>query len=287
MQIKDRSHFVFIAISSIPDENSEDKKRFIKDIFHSIYVLQQIGVQGQNITIVSDWESKEWEENGFPPINPISPNNLYATLETINCENLFIISCCHGSICGIGGIDGIRPDDLISSIKSNSTMKNCVVFLGQCYAGVFNYTNVTSEGQNIVYIGATGMRTGISSSTTWNITPTSSLNWIANISVFYMFEWLSKPVDVDNDGHYSVIDLYKYVSYHTNSKTEQIEKEETKRFLQSQIKLELSKLVSGNEDSLLVLLEAAADKAMMKYIVPHQDCWILNAIPASHMYFEF
>lgn len=287
MQIIDKSHFVFIAISSVLNENSDDKERFIKDIFHSIYVLQQIGVQGQNITIVSDWESKEWEANGFSPINPVAPKELYETIKSIKSENLFIISCCHGSIYGIGGIDSIRPDDLISSIKSNSTMKNCVVFLGQCYAGVFNYTNVTSEGQNIVYIGATGMRTGISSSTTWKITPTSALNWIANISVFYMFEWLSKPVDVDNDGHYSVIDLYKYVSYHTNSKTEQIEKEETRRFLQSQIKLELSKLVNGNKDSLLASLEAAADKAMMRYIVPHQDCWILNAIPALNMYFEF
>ena len=287
MRIKDKSHFIFIAISSSSKEDPEDKERFIKDVFHCIYVLQQIGVQGNNITIVSDWESTDWEANGFIPFSPISPCELYSTIQSIENENLFIITSCHGGLEGVGGPYCIRPNELISSIKQNMHIINCLVFFGQCYAGVFNYTNVNDDKKYIVYIGATGMRSGISSITKWDISPRSSFQWIANIVVFYMFEWLARPLDVDSDGHYSIMDLFKYVSYQTNRRTEQIEKEQTHTFLQSQIELGIKKILFKNKESLISLLDAQAYFAKMKYIVPHQDCWILNAIPASKMYFEF
>lgn len=287
MQIKDKSHFVFVAISSSANEDPQDKERFIKDIFHSIYVLQEIGVSGQNITIVSDWPSQDWENNGFRPLVPISPTDACSKIQSIDAENLFVITSCHGGLNGIGGPTCIRPYDLIEAIKTNCKITNCLVFFGQCYAGVFNYTNVSDEDKKIVYIGATGMRTGISSYMKWNIDANNTLEWIANISVFYMFEWLQTPVDVDNDGNYSIMDLYKYVSYKTNNKTEEIEKGETKQFLQTQISFEIQKLLNKNQAPVLAMLDAAANQALMKYIIPHQDCWILNAIPASSMCFKF
>ena len=131
------------------------------------------------------------------------------------------------------------------------------------------------------------MRSGISSNTKWEISPTQSLQWIANISVFYMFEWLENPIDVDNDGNFSIMDLYKYVSYQTNIKTEVIEKEQTNCFIKTQIDLELLKIRTKNKETLLPLLDAHANIAKSRYIIPHQDCWILNAIPASSMHFEF
>lgn len=287
MQVKDKSHFIFIAISSSPSESTDDKERFIKDVFHCAYVLQKIGVKGENISIVSDWDPTEWISNGFYPFNPIPPSDLYGIIQSVAIENLFIITCCHGGLNGIGGPSCIRPNDLITSIKQNGHIQNCLVFFGQCYAGVFNYTNVSDEDKKIVYIGVTGMRSGISSFTKWDISPTKPLQWIANISVFYMFEWFENPVDVDNDGNYSIMDLFKYVSYQTNRKTEDIEKEQTNSFVKTQIDLELLKLEAKEHKTLLSLLDARANIAKMRYIVPHQDCWILNAIPASSMYFEF
>lgn len=287
MQIKDKSHFVFIAISSKPNEDLQDKERFIKDIFHSIYVLQEIGVPGKNITIVSDWDSLDWENNGFKPLVPTLPKDACTKIQSIDAENLFVISSCHGGLFGIGGPVSIRPFDLVEAIKTNDKIENCLVFFGQCYAGVFNYTNVSDEKKRIVYIGATGMRSGISSYMKWDIGASKSIEWIANIAVFYMFEWLQTPVDVDNDGNYSIMDLYKYVSYKTNNKTEEIEKRETKNFLQTQIDFEIKKILNKDSGTILAMLDAEANQALMRYIIPHQDCWILNAIPASTMCFEF
>ena len=131
------------------------------------------------------------------------------------------------------------------------------------------------------------MRSGISSFTKWDISPTNPLQWIANISVFYMFEWFENPVDVDNDGNYSIMDLYKYVSYQTNRKTENIEKEQTNSFVKTKIDLELLKIRVKDTATMLPLLDAHANLAKSRYLIPHQDCWILNAIPASSLFFEF
>lgn len=287
MQVKDKSRFIFIAISSGSSESTVDIERFIKDVFHCVYILQKIGVKGDNITIISDWEETEWISNGFDSFSPIPPSELYDIIQSVEIENLFIITCCHGGLNGIGGPNCIKPNELISSIKQNGHIQNCLVFFGQCYAGVFNYTNVNDENKKIVYIGATGMRSGISSFTKWDISPTNPLQWIANISVFYMFEWFENPVDVDNDGNYSIMDLYKYVSYQTNRKTEDIEKEQTNSFVKTKIDLELLKIRVKDTATMLPLLDAHANFAKSRYLIPHQDCWILNAIPASSMFFEF
>lgn len=287
MRIKCDSHFVFVAISGQPNESENDKERFIKDIFHGVYVLQKIGIQGNRITIVSDWESLAWEAQNFEPLCPINPQDVYSHIETIDAENLFVIFCCHGGLSGIGGVDSIRPNNLINAIKNNSKVSNCLVFLGQCYAGVFNYTNVSDDNKRIVYIGATGMRSGLSTLMKWNILPNVSMMWCANIAVYYMFEWLETPFDVDNDGRYSIMDLYKYVSYKTNIKTELIEKEEEQKFLDMKISAEINKQLHSERSDIIMTLDAKAVDVLYQYIIPHQDCWILNAIPALNMYFEY
>lgn len=287
MQVREKTHFIFIAISSNPSENPDDKERFIKDVYHCVFVLLKIGINGDDITIISDWDSADWNSNGFNALNPIPPSELSRIIQSVDNENLFIITSCHGGLNGIGGSVCIRPNELISSIKQNEHIQNCLVFFGQCYAGVFNYTNVSDENKNIVYIGATGMRSGISSYTKWDISSTSSLQWIANISVFWMFEWMANPVDVDSDGNYSIMDLYKFVSFQTNRITEYIEKEQTISFIKTKIDLEFEKKSVSDQKALLSQLDAQANIAKSNYLIPHQDCWILNAIPASKMYFEF
>ena len=162
-----------------------------------------------------------------------------------------------------------------------------MLFLGQCYAGIFNFTNVSDEEKRIIYIGATGMRSGLSASMKWNVNPTNSINWSANISVYYMFEWIDNPVDVDNDGQYSVMDLYKYVSFKTNEKTEMVEKIEEHRYLNKKIQVEIDKRIHSGKPDLIKTLDSEALDALYRYIIPHQDCWILNAIPASSMYFVY
>lgn len=287
MRIKDNSHFVFVTISGNKLECKSDKERFIKDIFHGVYVLQKLGVQGNRITIISDWDSSDWEAQGFMPLHPVKPKDAYAHLESVNAENLFVVSSCHGGLAGIGVTDSIKPYDLVTAIKKNANISNCLVFLGQCYAGVFNYSNVSDENKNIVYIGATGMRSGLSTLLKWDIDTNQSFSWCANIAVYYMFKWLESPVDVDGDGSYSIMDLYKYVSFKTNEKTEIVEKAEEFKFLNTKIATEIDKRLQSGKSDVIKALDAQAVDALIQYIIPHQDCWILNAIPASNMHFEY
>ena len=287
MRLKENSHFVFVAISGQNPENPNDKERFINDIFHGVYILQKLGVEGERIAIVSDWASSDWEAQGFPPIGPIYPYDTCSYLQSIDAENLFVISSCHGGLSGIGGVDSIKPFDLVNAIKKNANITNCLVFFGQCYAGVFNYSNVSDENKNIVYIGATGMRSGLSTLLKWDIDANQSFSWCANIAVYYMFKWLESPVDVDGDGLYSIMDLYKYVSFKTNEKTEIVEKAEEFKFLNTKIATEIDKRLQSGKSDVIKALDAQAVDALIQYIIPHQDCWILNAIPASSMHFEY
>jgi len=101
MKIKNNSHFVFVAISSQQNENPQDKERFIKDIFHCIYILQSIGIEGSNISIVSDWAEPDWTAQGFNPLRPIAPQDACSYIQALVCENLFVISSCHGGLHGI------------------------------------------------------------------------------------------------------------------------------------------------------------------------------------------
>ena len=112
-----------------PTESADDKERFIKDVFHCVYVLQKIGVKGDNITIISDWEQEEWTSNGFEAFNTISPRELYRIIQSVTNENLFIITCCHGGLNGIGGPSCIKPIYIFNTIKKNENIQNCLVFL--------------------------------------------------------------------------------------------------------------------------------------------------------------
>ena len=57
--------------------------------------------------------------------------------------------------------------------------------------------------------------------------------------------------------------------------------------LNKKIQVEIDKRIHSGKPDLIKTLDSEALDALYRYIIPHQDCWILNAIPASSMYFVY
>ena len=223
----------------------------------------------------------------FDNFEVVSSADVYGCIKNVESENLFIISSCHGSLHGIDAKEVICPHQFTEAIKQNAHIINCVCLFGQCYAGIFNHLNLKCPNKNIVYIGATEMRAGLSTFQSWKINESNSWEWCANIFVYHLASWLDAPIDVDNDGHYTITDMYKYVCYMTNKQTEDVEKEEAKKYLDERIKAEIGKVLPAEADAKPVIekLDEEAVK-VLDYTIPHQDCWISNAECAINMVIE-
>lgn len=81
--------------------------------------------------------------------------------------------------------------------------------------------------------------------------------------------------------------MYKYICYHTNRQTEDVEKQEAKKFLDEKIKTEIGKAltITAKMDSEMEKLDKEATKEL-DYMIPHQDCWISNTDCAIKMFIE-
>ena len=111
-------------------------------------------------------------------------------------------------------------------------------------------------------------------------------SWVANISVLAFFQWIKKPLDIDGDGKCSISDLYKYVSFITNSVTKEIEKIQNYHLVDASVKLKLEEEQATSTGKLISQITMDAADIIRNYVVPHQNPWILNAIAASNMKLE-
>lgn len=285
MKISDNTKFIYILTSKDPLE-----ARFALDIARCVIILSGCkGVKLANQTIVSDTSKGDLAkiQSYLGMVDVIDSSLIYDCIRSVDCDNLFIISSCHGTLYGIDSKNIIRPHDFINAIKENSHVKNCVAILGQCYAGFFNYLDLSCEGKNIVFIGAAEMREGLSTVMSWTVNG-NKWDWCANIFIYHFVSWIHKYVDVDNDGIYSIVDLYKFISFWTNQRTQVIEKDEVKKYWDEKIKNEIGKVNTTDSDSTEIdkLDEEASKDLDDDYIIPHQDCWILNAEAAININIE-
>lgn len=287
MKLKERTKFLFIAISSQKNESQTDIDRFSTDIFHVAHVLECKGVDRANMEIVSDWDDANWTKYDLGDINRVLPNEAYAHIRDIDCENLFIVISCHGGLKGIGENGVIRPHNFLEAIKDNNTLQTCIALFGQCHAGAFHYSNVSDPKKRIVYIGATGLRSGASTGMKYVSPPNINITWSANVLAYWFAQWFEDPVDVDNDGQYSIMDLYKYVTEYTNLVTNKLEKDITSKYIEEKIKLEYTKQQNGGILTQQQQLAQDANEELLSLIFMHQECWILNAAVASSMLIEF
>lgn len=270
--------WIFLLASS-----GEPEIRHIYDIIFGVCNLELKGIKPENIRLVIDGDKETISANIKTYIE--NEYNIYPSsyLETIiknsSYNNIVVFVTGHGYFeQGIDAPNPIRPYDLLNNLRCNEVTENIVIYLGQCYAGIFNYVNVSNAPKTII-IGATNLYPSISCEI-------SKSSWMANLFLFNLFKWISSPIDIDGDGKFTVMDSYKYAGAETNRYCHQYKGDCLKRILQ--ILDEQKSLHNENETIEKQLkLKALNDELFLKQTIHynHQEPWILNAVPAQTLEF--
>ena len=215
----------WVLLLPVPYENDgAPEQRHILDLLHGVSVLIKKGVDSANIFIIIDGNNRSQIES----LTYILLNRkfrVYSTEEydslrtkTNSYARLFLFVFGHGNEYGLASYRNITPYKLINSISSKTSFKEAAVFIAPCFSGVFNFMPVSSKENNgceIIVIGSTKFYYSISSLTTENIF-VNKLSWQADIFMLSIFKWFEKPEDIDGDGKYTILDLYKYASISAN-----------------------------------------------------------------------
>ena len=141
--ITENTRFVFVITSQ---NTLED--RFVDDIKNcGLDFLKKIGYPDDKITIVSDTPSDELQSrNGLSSsLVFLDSSKMLNYIETIDCDNLIIVSSCHGSIDGIDSKTSIKPYPFISALNNNPKATTILVLFGQCFSGIFNYASSSKQ----------------------------------------------------------------------------------------------------------------------------------------------
>jgi hypothetical protein len=276
--------------------STEPEHRHILDLAFGLFCLEAAGVNPVDIHIYIDGTDrasiKNFMQNGSANGLLIKESKDFFDDQKINeHENLVIFITGHGSTSGIDAAPAITPYRLLNCLKGSPALKRAVVYLGQCYAGIFNYIGAGRKiGANgisdpeVIFLGATNLHESLSSSTQESFV-VGTIPWVANLFLLYVFKWWCNPVDVDGDGKLTIIDSYKYAGAASNG----ICKNVKTITLAGSIDLQHKWIQASAAHTALpsthtqLAMEAAfvqyASKLELLYI--HQECWILNAIPAQ------
>lgn len=283
----------------LPCQNEPDD-RHVQDLVHGIFCLESCGISPKNISIYIDGSNRQ----NFDRLISIGAQNQYnikVTSDFFNdCdhnthENLVIFVTGHGSMNGLDSSPTITPYKLLDRLKKTPNLKQGIIYLGQCFAGVFNYLPAgkrhfkSSEDPEIIFIGATSLHESLSTPTTENIKGID-YPWVANQFLYHVFKWISAPQDIDGDGKHTVIDSYKYAGISSNltnrrfkigafvSSVDLHEKWNAAKKEHEADNTNLGKLLTFR-----ALDQQYYEKLNLNYI--HQECWILNSVPAQSIEF--
>lgn len=129
---------------------------------------------------------------------------LLPTKELSNYQNIIYFVLGHGSINGLkmSSDHFLTPFMLINKIQSINNRNNSIIFMGQCYAGIFKHLKINEK---LSIIGSNNLESSLSSSISYN-----NIVWSCNLFYLYLFNWFLKPEDIDGDGYCSILDSYKY-----------------------------------------------------------------------------
>ncbi|HGM6757017.1 TPA: hypothetical protein ACKQB7_002758 [Serratia marcescens] len=283
----------------LSSSNTAPEFRHVVDLVFGLMCLERSGVRPQDIFIYIDGPTELLEKVfSLGTINQykIKSSEDFFDDSTQNVyENLVMFITGHGSPNGIDAVEDITPNRLVSTLKNIPGLNNAIVYLGQCFAGLFNYVNAAKgkEGVDIIFIGATNLHESLSHPTSEDFI-SGPFPWPANLFLLHVFKWISSPTDVDGDGRVTVMDSYKYAGVHANMHNKQFK---TQSFIDMLDQHQAYKVLhervqaptgdpSIDMDNQLNL-EAAHSKyqnSLSAHYV-HQECWILNSIPAQRIEF--
>ncbi|CAM3958211.1 hypothetical protein CCOS865_02674 [Pseudomonas reidholzensis] len=272
----------------------EPEQRHVLDLAFGLMCLESAGVAQTDLSIYVDGQDRasilQWISLGSINTHSVlSSSDFFADCALNTHENIVVFVSGHGSHAGIDAPVTITPHALLQSIKQSPRLKNAVIYLGQCFAGIFNYMPVsrTRPGDvEAIFIGATNLYESLSSSTTERLVG-GDASWCANLFLLGVFKWLMDAVDVDGDGRCTVMDSYKYAGVHSNAMNKKIKKSLFVRSFEMHEKWEAARQESIDKPSLAarVALKAIqksySSELDLRYV--HQECWILNSLPAQRL----
>lgn len=277
---------------------NDSEIRHIADLTFGVLCLEKAGVNISDIEIYIDGSDRASIEN-FLKSGTASQFNLkeskdFFTDQANNThENLVMFVTGHGGPEGIDAATPVTPHTLLNCLKSSPGLKHAVVYLGQCYAGIFNYIGAGSKKKEdgeadpeIIFLGATNLHESLSLHTTEDFL-SGPFSWFANTFLLFAFKWLSSPVDIDGDGKFTIMDSYKYAGVWSNMANKAMKTNALIASSDLQAKfLAAKQAFDANQNPMTDLALQAAHKnysnrASLLYV--HQECWVLNAIPSQRI----
>lgn len=277
---------------------ADAEPRHVQDLAYGLMCLQQAGVDIKNIDVYVDGTDRVSIENFIKSgttsnVTVKRSADFFADQKANTHENLVMFITGHGSLAGLDAAPPITPHALLTSIKSSPQLQRAIVYLGQCYAGIFNYIGAGSKalanGANdpqVILIGATNLNESLSHSTSETLV-TGPQNWPANLFLLLVFKWFLNPIDVDGDGKHTVIDSYKFAGAMSNYANKQVKANAFPQTHELQKKWESAKDAHDHNatPTNLANLDAASTlyQKHLEIMYVHQECWILNAIPSQHI----
>lgn len=276
---------------------NEPEVRHINDIAYGLLCLEKAGVSIKDIAIYIDGSDRASIENFLKSgtssqVIIKEPKDFFTDQGNNTYENVILFVTGHGGPFGIDADEPITPHKLLNSLKSSPNLKHAVVYLGQCYAGIFNYIGAGTKTTNgnadpdIIFIGATNLHQSLSLHTTENFL-TGPISWPANIFLLFAFKWFSSPVDIDGDGKFTIMDSYKYAGVFSNNSNKEMKTSELINSSDLQAKFIAAKHAYDTTPNIIteIAYKAAytnySTQASLLYV--HQECWVLNAIPSQRI----
>ncbi|MBY7855433.1 hypothetical protein KW429_17285 [Vibrio fluvialis] len=298
MGLKEQKTKWVLFLSSSEDEPED---RHVYDLVFGLLCLEKAGINPENIHIYVDGMNRKAIASKFAMASQLQyeikqTQEFFTELTQPQYNNMVMFISGHGSESGIAAKPPITPHKLLISLKKSPKLKRAVVYLGQCFAGIFNYVNASKNKNKrtdteIVFIGATNLYESISSSTKEKFL-TIDFTWVANVFLLHVFHWMVSPKDIDGDGKHTIMDSYKYAGVVSNRHTKSCKANGFGRMVDHYDQLKriypLTQKTTGNlqQDAqhklIFSSIEANYNAALqINYLV--QECWILNSIPAQHI----
>lgn len=263
------SKWIFIAGS---------EPRFVFDILNASIIIRNRQKSSDNIYYFTDCENARniLTMNGCSAGNLYGLSNVKAEIEKFEgISSVYCVVSSHGDIDGIENI--IKPNELIKTMQEINGVTDGFVLFGQCYSGIFNLSNQSK----FCIMGASNFYPSISHSAI------TSNNWSANVFLYYFFNWIATPRDVDGDGQFSIADAFKWASYQTNRFLVNLKISDSKTFYKWCLKeskdLEKLKKKSTPQDAPDIdVREAKLNENLLIYH-NQQEAWISNCDAAQRL----
>jgi hypothetical protein len=225
---------------------------------------------------------REINRLGFTQVSDYTQFSQTFVASKIISEQIVFIGTGHGNQFGLTYLDlttkilrALPPAELISTICAIPGLRQGLILLGQCFAGVFNFLEASNSSEpEICLIGATNFDSSLNF---W--VDSNQKNIYLNFFLFFFFDWIANPVDIDGDGVCSLLDAYKFAGVNSNQRLHARRQE-----AYSSLEAIKAKYI-GEEDELKKTAFSTEINKHIELIHIHQEPWILNSNLARAIHF--